>query len=75
VKKRNLKLPHAVEELTSRKSAIEIPEVLERMKFKFPFGQKALNPLILEGLAEVFEVGGHEVVRPAAGQNRGCNSS
>lgn len=36
LKRRNLKLPQAVEELTSRKSATEIPEVLERMKCKFP---------------------------------------
>ena len=36
LKKRNLKLPMAVEELTSRKSATEIPEVLERMKCTFP---------------------------------------
>ena len=42
LKKRNLRLPHAVEELTSRKSATEIPEVLERMKVTFPpFGQQA----------------------------------
>jgi len=47
LKKRNLRLPQAVEELTSRKSAIEIPEVLERMKCKFPpFGQKAPKPPI-----------------------------
>jgi len=47
LKKRNLRLPHAVEELTSRKSAIEIPEVLERMKCKFPpFGQQASKPPI-----------------------------
>lgn len=47
LKRRNLKLPQAVEELTSRKSATEIPEVLERMKCKFPpFGQKALKPPI-----------------------------
>ena len=47
LKKRTLRLPHAVEELTSRKSATEIPEVLERMKCKFPpFGQKALKPPI-----------------------------
>jgi hypothetical protein len=47
LKKRNLRLPHAVEELTSRKSATEIPEVLERMKCKFPpFGQKPLKPPI-----------------------------
>jgi len=36
LKRRNLRLPQAVEELTSRKSAVEIPEVLERMKTKFP---------------------------------------
>ncbi len=36
LKKRTLRLPHAVEELTSRKSAVEIPEVLERMKTRFP---------------------------------------
>ena len=36
LKRRNLRLPQAVEELTSRKSAVEIPEVLERMKSKFP---------------------------------------
>lgn len=36
LKRRNLRLPKAVEELTSRKSAIEIPEVLERMKLQFP---------------------------------------
>ena len=35
-KKRNLRLPHAVEELTSRKSATKIPEVLERLKCQFP---------------------------------------
>ena len=47
LKKRNLRLPQAVEELTSRKSATEIPEVLERMKCKFPpFGQKAPKPPI-----------------------------
>jgi hypothetical protein len=47
LKKRNLRLPHAVEELTSRKSATEIPEVLERMKVKFPpFGQPAPKPPI-----------------------------
>lgn len=47
LKKRNLRLPHAVEELTSRKSATEIPEVLERMKCKFPpFGQQAPKPPI-----------------------------
>ena len=33
---RNLRLPRAVEELTSRKTATEIPEVLERMKLTFP---------------------------------------
>jgi hypothetical protein len=47
LKKRNLRLPHAVEELTSRKSATEIPEVLERMKCTFPPpGQKADRPPI-----------------------------
>ncbi len=44
LRRRNLRLPYAVEELTSRKSATDIPEVLERMKRKFPpFGQQA-NP-------------------------------
>jgi hypothetical protein len=47
LKRRNLRLPQAVEELTSRKSAVEIPEVLERMKCKFPpFGQQAQKPPI-----------------------------
>jgi len=47
LRKRNLRLPHAVEELTSRKSATEIPEVLERMKCTFPPpGQKAARPPI-----------------------------
>jgi len=47
LKKRNLRLPHAVEELTSRKSATEIPEVLDRMKCTFPpLGQKAARPPI-----------------------------
>lgn len=47
LKKRTLRLPHAVEELTSRKTAVEIPEVLERMKCKFPpLGQKADKPPI-----------------------------
>jgi hypothetical protein len=47
LKKRNLRLPTAVEELTSRKSATEIPEVLERMKCTFPpFGQRASKPPI-----------------------------
>lgn len=47
LKKRTLRLPHAVEELTSRKSATEIPEVLERMKCKFPPpGQKPVKPPI-----------------------------
>jgi hypothetical protein len=47
LKKRNLRLPHAVEELTSRKSATEIPEVLERMKCRFPPpGQTAPKPPI-----------------------------
>lgn len=47
LKRRNLRLPHAVEELTSRKSAIEIPEVLERMKSRFPpLGQQAPKPPI-----------------------------
>jgi Helicase conserved C-terminal domain len=47
LKKRNLRLPHFVEELTSRKSAIEIPEVLERMKCRFPPpGQMAPKPPI-----------------------------
>ncbi|MCX6620614.1 MAG: helicase-related protein, partial [Acidobacteria bacterium] len=47
LKRRTLRLPHAVEELTSRKSATEIPEVLERMKCKFPpFGQQAPKPPI-----------------------------
>jgi hypothetical protein len=42
LKKRNLRLPMAVEELTSRKSATDIPSLLERMKQKFPpLGQKA----------------------------------
>jgi Helicase conserved C-terminal domain len=42
LKKRNLRLPSAVEELTSRKSATDIPSLLERMKQKFPpLGQKA----------------------------------
>ncbi len=42
LKKRTLRLPQAVEELTSRKSATEIPEVLERMKTAFPpLGQRA----------------------------------
>ena len=41
LKRRKLRLPQAVEELTSRKSAVEIPEVLERMKTKFPpLGQR-----------------------------------
>ena len=44
LKKRNLRLPTAVEELTSRKSATDIPSLLERMKQKFPpLGQKATN--------------------------------
>ena len=47
LKKRTLRLPHAVEELTSRKSATEIPEVLERMKCTFPpLGQRAAKPPI-----------------------------
>lgn len=47
LKKRNLRLPHAVEELTSRKSATEIPEVLERMKCQFPpLGKQAPKPPI-----------------------------
>lgn len=47
LKKRNLRLPQAVEELTSRKSATEIPEVLERMKCRFPpLGQTAPKPPI-----------------------------
>jgi len=47
LKKRTLRLPHAVEELTSRKSATEIPDVLERMKCKFPPpGQKPAKPPI-----------------------------
>jgi hypothetical protein len=47
LRKRTLRLPHAVEELTSRKSATEIPEVLERMKSKFPPpGQKPARPPI-----------------------------
>jgi hypothetical protein len=47
LKKRNLRLPQAVEELTSRKSATEIPEVLNRMKCMFPPpGQKAERPPI-----------------------------
>jgi hypothetical protein len=47
LKKRTLRLPQAVEELTSRKSAIEIPEVLERMKCRFPpLGQTAPKPPI-----------------------------
>jgi hypothetical protein len=47
LKKRTLRLPQAVEELTSRKSATEIPEVLERMKCKFPPpGQQAPKPPI-----------------------------
>ncbi|MGC4048335.1 MAG: helicase-related protein [Paludibaculum sp.] len=47
LKKRTLRLPHSVEELTSRKSATQIPEVLERMKCKFPpFGQTAVKPPI-----------------------------
>jgi hypothetical protein len=47
LRKRNLRLPHAVEELTSRKSATEIPEVLERMKCTFPApGQKVAKPPI-----------------------------
>ncbi|MEO8369116.1 MAG: DISARM system helicase DrmA [Candidatus Solibacter sp.] len=47
LKRRNLRLPHAVEELTSRKSALEIPEVLERMTCKFPApGAKAAKPPI-----------------------------
>lgn len=47
LKKRNLRLPMAVEELTSRKSATEIPEVLERMKCAFPpLGQKVSKPPI-----------------------------
>jgi hypothetical protein len=47
LKKRTLRLPNAVEELTSRKSATEIPEVLERMKCKFPpLGQQPAKPPI-----------------------------
>src|ERR1035441_8980760 len=47
MKRRTLGLPQAVEELPSRKSATEIPEVLERMKCTFPpLGQKALKPPI-----------------------------
>ncbi len=47
LRRRNLRLPQAVEELTSRKSATEIPEVLERMKCKFPPpGQTAAKPPI-----------------------------
>jgi superfamily II DNA/RNA helicase len=47
LKRRNLRLPQAVEELTSRKSALEIPEVLERMKCQFPPpGQQASKPPI-----------------------------
>jgi hypothetical protein len=47
LKRRTLRLPQAVEELTSRKSATEIPEVLERMKCKFPpFGQRPAKPPI-----------------------------
>jgi len=47
LRRRNLRLPQAVEELTSRKSATEIPEVLERMKCKFPPpGQAAAKPPI-----------------------------
>jgi hypothetical protein len=47
LKRRSLRLPQAVEELTSRKSATEIPEVLERMKCKFPpFGQRSEKPPI-----------------------------
>jgi len=44
LRKRNLRLPQAVEELTSRKSATDIPTLLERMKQKFPpLGQKAIQ--------------------------------
>jgi hypothetical protein len=47
LKRRTLRLPQAVEELTSRKSATEIPEVLERMKCTFPpLGQRAVKPPI-----------------------------
>ena len=47
LKRRTLRLPQAVEELTSRKSATEIPEVLERMKCKFPpFGERPAKPPI-----------------------------
>jgi hypothetical protein len=47
LKRRTLRLPQAVEELTSRKSATEIPEVLERMKCTFPpFGQRPTKPPI-----------------------------
>lgn len=47
LRKRNLRLPTAVEELTSRKSATEIPEVLERMKTTFPPpGQRPAKPPI-----------------------------
>ncbi len=47
LKRRTLRLPQAVEELTSRKSATEIPDVLERMKCKFPpFGERPANPPI-----------------------------
>lgn len=47
LKRRTLRLPLAVEELTSRKSATEIPEVLERMKCRFPpLGQKPAKPPI-----------------------------
>lgn len=47
LKKRPIRLPQAVEELTSRKSATEIPEVLERMKCKFPpFGERPAKPPI-----------------------------
>lgn len=47
LKKRAIRLPQAVEELTSRKSATEIPEVLERMKCRFPpFGERPAKPPI-----------------------------
>jgi hypothetical protein len=42
LRRRTLRLPGAVEELTSRKSATDIPALLEKMKQRFPpFGQKA----------------------------------
>ena len=65
LKKRNPRLPHAVEELTSRKSTTEIPEVLERMKCQFPPpGQQAPKPPIDVLLATNVLSVGVDVGRP-----------